>query len=147
MTGSLSDHDFSLCGYFAVELLRLVRHCYGQLFLVAIDSKIGRYTPRVPAGARSAKGHDALGHDVAVCPRYHHLLDRATSGSDRNSFSFAAGSYVVVSAAFGSSAGGVFFAQPDKANPSTRMRDNRIQLALRRDAFIARFLTFFAKCW
>ncbi len=46
-----SDFDFSLRGYFAVKLLRLIRHRYGQLFLVAIKLKIIWYTPRVPACA------------------------------------------------------------------------------------------------
>ena len=72
-TGSLSDHDFSLRGYFAVELLRLARHCYGQLFFVAGYFQTGRNTPRAPAGARSAKGHDALGHDLSVSPHGDHL--------------------------------------------------------------------------
>ena len=68
--------------------------------------------------------------------------DRAKPKPNRNSLVMAARSYVEVAAAFGSSAGGASFLQPDKANTSTRIRDNRIQLALRCDAFMAHSLTF-----
>jgi hypothetical protein len=69
----LSDFDFSLCGYIAVKLLGFVGYCYGQLFFVAIDFKVVWYTPRVPACARSAKGHYALGDDFTVSSCYHYL--------------------------------------------------------------------------
>ena len=52
---------------------------------------------------------------------------------------------VDVAGALGSSAGAVSFLHPDRTNPSPMRTDNRIQLALRRDAFMARSLTFFAK--
>jgi hypothetical protein len=68
-----SDFDLSLGGYFAVELLRFVRHRYGQFLLVAVDFKIVWHTPRVPAGAGSTKGHHALGYYFAVSTRYHNF--------------------------------------------------------------------------
>jgi hypothetical protein len=68
-----SDFDFPLSGYFAVKLLSFVGHRYGQLFLAAVNFKVVWYTPRVPAGAGSAKGHYALGDDLAVGPHYHYV--------------------------------------------------------------------------
>jgi hypothetical protein len=57
-----ADFDSSGGGHGAVELLRVVGHSHGQHFGVAAQGQVVRYTPRVPAGAASAKGHDALGH-------------------------------------------------------------------------------------
>lgn len=64
----LSDAYRSLGSHCAVELLRLIGHGYGQFFLHTFQFEIVWYTPRVPAGACSAKGHDALGHHLAIGP-------------------------------------------------------------------------------
>ena len=69
----LSNFDFALCANFAVKLLRFVGHCHGQLFLVTVKVKIIRYTPRVPARARSAKGHYTFGDDFAVGASYNDI--------------------------------------------------------------------------
>ena len=63
-----SDADLSLCSYLAVELLGFVGHGDGEFFFVTLQFQILWYTPRVPAGACSAKGHNALGHDLAIGP-------------------------------------------------------------------------------
>ena len=63
----------------------------------------------------------------------------------RPRFYSAFGSAVDADAAFGSALGAASSLQPDKANPRVRIRANKIQPALRRDAFMARSLTFFAK--
>jgi hypothetical protein len=63
-----ADHDLARSGYFAVKFLRIVEHLDGEGFLVAAQFQVGRYPPRVPAGAVSAKGHHALGDSLTVRP-------------------------------------------------------------------------------
>ena len=63
-----ADSYFALRRHFAVELLRFISHCCSQFFFVAVQFQILWYTLRVPAGACSAKGHDALGHNLATGP-------------------------------------------------------------------------------
>ncbi len=69
----LADRDLPCGAHLAVQLLCIVGHRHGQLFFVAGEGQIVRYTPRVPAGARSAKGHDALGDHFAVGSGDDHL--------------------------------------------------------------------------
>lgn len=68
-----SYFDFSLCADFAVKLLRFVCHCHGQFFLVAVDFEVVWYTPRVPARARSAKGHYTFVDDFTIVASYNDI--------------------------------------------------------------------------
>ncbi len=52
-------------GNFPEQPFRIVIHFEGKGFLIAADFQIVRHTPRVPAGAASAKRHFALGHHLS----------------------------------------------------------------------------------
>jgi len=60
------DDDFTLCGYFAVKLEGIEDDFDGEGLTVIFELNIVRYSPRVPACAVSAEGHDAFGGHSAV---------------------------------------------------------------------------------
>ena len=64
-----TNHDLPCRGDLAVELLCVVAYLDSEGLFVDVEFEIGRHSPRVPAGAVSTKGHDALGHLLAVGPR------------------------------------------------------------------------------
>jgi hypothetical protein len=67
----IPENDYiSFALYHAVELARLVNHLDLESLFVAVKLYIFRHSPRVPAGAVSAEGHHALGHNFAVTAAY-----------------------------------------------------------------------------
>lgn len=67
------NHELSGCGYFAVKLLRIVLHLRVEGLFVAVEFKVSRYSPRVPAATGSPKGHNALGNLFAISTRDDYL--------------------------------------------------------------------------
>ncbi len=65
----------------SVEFERVVEHLHREGFLIAGELQSGRYSPRVPAGAVSAKGHGALGDLFAVSPGDEHLRIEQARGA------------------------------------------------------------------
>ena len=61
----LGDRDFSGGLDFAVQFLRVVVHGDRKDFFLAGHFQVLWYSPRVPAGAVSSKGHFAFGYDFA----------------------------------------------------------------------------------
>ena len=53
-------------GYFPVKLFGIVFHINIEFLFAAVDFKIVRYPPRVPAGAVSAEGHSTLGDLLTI---------------------------------------------------------------------------------
>lgn len=68
-----TDGDPASADDLTVEFLCIISGGDSESFFITIELKIIRYTPRVPAGARSAKGHNALGDHLAVSSFDHHL--------------------------------------------------------------------------
>ena len=67
------NYNLPGCGYFAVKFQRIVCYLHVEGLFAAVDFKAGWHSPRVPAGAGSAEGHDALGDLFAVGPCYNHF--------------------------------------------------------------------------
>lgn len=61
------NHNLPRSGYLAVKLLCIVKYLNIKCFFAAVEFKVGRHSPRVPASAVSSEGHDALGNLFAVC--------------------------------------------------------------------------------
>jgi len=60
------NYNLPCCGNLAVKLKCIVLNLYVEGLFVAVEFKVGRHSPRVPAGAVSAKWHGTLSYLFAV---------------------------------------------------------------------------------
>ncbi len=67
------NHDLPCRAHFAVKLQRIVLHLHVEGLFVAVEFEVIWYSPRVPAGAVSPKGHRTLGNLFAVSARDDHI--------------------------------------------------------------------------
>ena len=68
------NYDLSCCAYLAIKFLRIVLYLYNEGLFTVVEFKIVWYSPRVPAGAVSSEGHDALGDFFTIRSRNNHFL-------------------------------------------------------------------------